>query len=198
MSSDDQSACRRLASHRCEVVAIAAVDEGGVIGAEGGLPWHLPADLQHFKRQSQGESVVIGRRTYESFGGPLPDREHLVLTRQEDYGEEGIEVGRSMADVADWVDDKELDRLIVCGGATIYEALLPACDAMILTVVHGRFEGDTYFPGFEAREWEVEKVERHEADDRHEVAMSFVWLRAKSQGLKAVKERFEVSSLSLD
>ncbi len=177
MPSNDSSACGRLSAHRCEVVAIAAHDETGAIGVDGGLPWHLPADLRHFKRESSGESVVMGRRTYESFDGPLPDRQHLVLTRQTDYQAQGVEVGHDLEAVADWVEERDLERLMVCGGAAVYEALLPACDAMILTVIHRDYGGDTHFPDYDESQWAVEREEFRPADEENEAAMTFRWLR---------------------
>jgi dihydrofolate reductase len=141
-----------------EVVLVAAVAENGVIGRNGGMPWHYPADLRQFKQTTTGHPVVMGRRTYESIadrlGGPLPDRPSIVLTRdpaalsvpEEVVVVDGVEAALSAAGSRD-------DVVYVVGGATVYEAFLPRADRMRLTRVPESPDGDTHFPEWDTDEW---------------------------------------------
>ena len=144
-----------------EFVIVAAVAENGVIGAEGGMPWHYPTDLVHFKRLTAGHPVIVGRTTYESIvdriGGPLPDRTSVVLTtRDPEFPDDVIAAG----DVDEAVDvasataaDRGVDAVYVIGGATVYRAFLPIVDRMVITEVPERPEGDTRFPDWDRDEW---------------------------------------------
>ena len=160
----------------CFVVAVA---ENGVIGARGELPWgRLPADLQHFKRLTLGRPVVMGRRTYDSLGRALPQRPNIVVTRQPGWGAPGCETAASVP--AALARARELaEEVCVIGGGEIYREALPAADVIYLTEVHHTFEGDAYFPLLAPAEWREETRERHEADDRHAYAYSFVTLRRR-------------------
>ena len=152
------------AADALDIVLVAAVADNGVIGDDGGMPWHYPADLAHFKRLTTGHPVIVGRATYESIadriGGPLPDRTSVVLTtRDRDDGDlpEGVvvandldeAVARAAADAA----DRGVDAVYVIGGATVYEQFLDRADRMVLTEVPERPEGDTRFPDWDADEW---------------------------------------------
>jgi dihydrofolate reductase len=136
-----------------EIVLIAAVAEKNrVIGQGMELPWHIPEDLKHFKRLTTGETLLMGRRTYESilhqFGGPLANRRMVVISSQGNLPEyPAAEVYRSPEEAMDALADQ--DRVFIAGGATIYEQFLPRADRMELTLVPGDFEGDTFFPPFE-------------------------------------------------
>jgi len=147
-----------------DIVLVAAVADNRVIGDDGGMPWHYPADLAHFKRLTTGHPVIVGRATCESItdriGGPLPDRTSVVLTtRDRDDGDlpEGVvvandldeAVARAAADAA----DRGVDAVYVIGGATVYEQFLDRADRMVLTEVPERPEGDTRFPDWDADEW---------------------------------------------
>ena len=139
---------------------IAAVAENGVIGAEGGMPWHYPADLQRFKETTMGHPVIVGRRTYESIasrlGGPLPGRTNVVLSRQSDLGlPEGavhapdVEAALSAAETA---LEEHQETVYVAGGAAVYEQLLPEADELQVTEIPERPDGDARFPEF-GEEW---------------------------------------------
>jgi len=136
-----------------ELVIIAALaEENRVIGKDKDLPWHIPEDLQRFKRLTTGHPLLMGRRTFESiihqFGGPLPDRRLVVLTTQngfEEYPE--VETYSSIDAALDALSDAE--TVFIGGGESIYEQLLPHADRLELTLVEGEYEGDTYFPPFE-------------------------------------------------
>lgn len=127
------------------LIALAAMAENRVIGIDGKLPWHLPADLKFFKRTTTGKAILFGRTTYEGIGKPLPNRKNYVLSRNW-KGEEGVEVLRRVEDVRSLTDD----LIYVCGGAVVYETFFPICDELLLTRVTGHFDGDTYLPAFES------------------------------------------------
>lgn len=142
---------------------IAAVADNGVIGANNQLLWHISEDLQHFKRTTSGHPVVMGRRTYESLGRPLPNRTNVVVTRQE-LELPGCRVVHSLAEaISGFPADEEL---FIIGGAQIYAEALPAADRLYLTRVHRDYDGDTRFPAWDASEWELAASERfdHGAD----------------------------------
>ncbi|WIV66647.1 dihydrofolate reductase [Natrialbaceae archaeon AArc-T1-2] len=147
----------------CELVAIVAVAENGVIGRDGEMPWHIPADLTHFKRQTTGHPVIMGRVTYESIletlGEPLPDRTTVVLTRQDLETPDDVRVADDPASALEAAERAarnrhDVDRIFVAGGATVYETFLPAVDRLIVTEVHDSPEGDTHFPAWDRKEWE--------------------------------------------
>lgn len=155
---------------------IVAMDEDRVIGHEGGMPWHLPADLKHFKRTTLGKPVIMGRRTYESIGRPLPDRRNIVLSRG-GFQAEGVETAGSLDEALEMTRDEE--EVMIIGGAGIFEQALPKADRIHLTRIHSRFEGDTYFPPFNHEDWDVIAVEDHEADDKNPWPMTFIELHRK-------------------
>ncbi|MBF9237766.1 dihydrofolate reductase [Hymenobacter sp. BT683] len=158
---------------------VVAVAENGVIGSNGALPWgRLPADLQHFKRLTLGHPVIMGRRTYDSLGRALPKRTNIVVTRQADWAAPGCETAASVP--AALARARELDEEVcVIGGGEIYRQALPAADVIYLTEVHHNFEGDAGFPPLPSSDWREETRERHEADEQHAYAFSFVTLRRR-------------------
>lgn len=135
-----------------EIVIVAALAETNrVIGIERDLPWHIPEDLRRFKKMTTGFPLLMGRKTFESllhqFGGPLPDRRNLVLTRRREFGPyEGVEVYGSIETAMESTLDS--DRIFVGGGGKIYEQFLELADRLELTIVEGDFHGDTYFPPY--------------------------------------------------
>jgi dihydrofolate reductase len=154
-----------------DLVLVAAVAENGVIGAEGGMPWHYPADLAHFKRLTTGHPVIVGHTTYESIaariGGPLPDRTSVVLTTRDlDLPEGAVVAGdldEAVALAAADAADRGVDEAYVIGGAAVYEQFLDRADRMVLTEVPERPDGDTHFPGWDADAWR--EVDREVAAD---------------------------------
>ena len=158
-----------------EVVLVAAVAENGVIGADGGMPWHYPADLRHFRETTTGHPVLVGRRTYEAIaarlGGPLPDRTSVVLTRSEfdpdDAGDGSVvvvvSVDEAMRAAGRAADERGVGTVYVVGGASVYEQFLPRADRLVITEVPDAPEGDTYFPEWDKEAW-VE-TEREAAGD---------------------------------
>ena len=156
---------------------VVAVAENGIIGQNGELPWgSLPDDLQHFKRLTLGHPVIMGRRTYDSLGRALPKRPNIVVTRQTGWAAPGCETAASVPSAL--ARAHELDEHVcVIGGGEIYRQALPDADVIYLTEVHHAFEGDASFPALNPSEWHEESRERHEANERHAYAFSFVTLR---------------------
>ncbi|MGH8495044.1 MAG: dihydrofolate reductase [Gammaproteobacteria bacterium] len=150
---------------------VVAMDENGLIGADNGLPWHLPADLKHFKALTMGHPILMGRRTHESIGRPLPGRQNLVLTRRAGYRADGCTVVNSLKQAYETAHGQEL---MVIGGAKVYEAVLPAARRIYLTRVHHRFEGDTFFPQTDWEAWREIDREPHAADGKNAWPYSFV------------------------
>ncbi|HEY5019895.1 MAG TPA: dihydrofolate reductase [Steroidobacteraceae bacterium] len=156
------------------IALVVAIADNGVIGRDGGLPWHLPDDLKHFKSVTLGKPLLMGRRTFESIGKPLPGRRNLVLTRGTLAIADGVETVASIDAARALVADAS--ELCVIGGAAVFAQLLPEATRIYLTRVHGEVEGDVHFPPWDAAHWrETERLE-HPADARHAYAMSFVTL----------------------
>lgn len=153
------------------ITFVVAMDETGLIGAGNGLPWRLPADLRHFKRTTLGHPILMGRRTFESIGRPLPDRSNLVLTRDASFDAPGCRVVHSLNEAVAAADDAS--ELMVIGGAQVYAQCLPRVDRIVLTRVHARFTGDTRFPDPDLAGWREVSREDHTADERNPYPYSF-------------------------
>ena len=136
-----------------------AMDENRVIGYHNQLPWRLPEDLKFFKRVTMGHPIAMGRKTYDSIGKPLPGRENIVITRDENYDPEGCTVMHSIEEMLDYAAGNNSEEIFVIGGAEIFKEVLPEADKLYLTMIHHRFEGDTFFPVFDIEKWELESRE---------------------------------------
>ncbi|MGN7477403.1 type 3 dihydrofolate reductase [Solibacillus silvestris] len=123
---------------------IVAHDENRVIGYENGMPWHLPGDLQYFKEMTMGKPIIMGRKTFESIGRPLPGRRNIVITRNEHYEAAEIEVVGSLQEALALAKDAE--EIMIIGGAQIFEQAMALADRLYITHIHNSFNGDTYFP----------------------------------------------------
>jgi dihydrofolate reductase len=153
---------------------LAAVSENGAIGREGGLPWHLPAELRHVKRLTTGHTLIMGRKTYESIGRPLPERTSIVITRDGDYAAApGVIVVSDFEAALSAARARGESEAFVFGGEAVYALALPRADRLYLTRVHARVEGDAFFPALEEAHWKLVDEERHEADERHAHAFTF-------------------------
>lgn len=150
---------------------ILATSENRVIGRDGDLPWHLPADLKRFKRLTVGHSIVMGRKTFESIGRPLPRRRSIVLSRDPTYRAEGAEVAASLERALELTAGE--DEVFVIGGAGVFEDALPLADRLYLTLVHADVEGDVALEDFDRDAWTLISEDRREADDRHAHAFTF-------------------------
>lgn len=151
-----------------------AADEAGGIGIAGGLPWHLPEDLKRFKRLTLGKPVIMGRRTHESIGRPLPGRHNVVVSRRPGLAIEGCSVVASLEAALDAAG--AVPEACVIGGAQLYREALPLADLVHLTRVHARVTADTFLPPLDSAEWREVEREGHPADERHAFPYSFVTL----------------------
>lgn len=155
---------------RSEVALIVAVADNGVIGTDGALPWHIPADLRRFKALTMGAPMIMGRKTFESLPGLLPGRRHIVLTRDEAWAEEGAEVVHSPSEALRLAN---APHMAVIGGSEIYTAFLHRADRIEWTSVHLSPEGDAHFPEFDCGQWRETFREHHPADGK---APAFDWI----------------------
>ena len=148
------------------------MSENRVIGINNKLPWHLPADLRHFRRLTTGHPVIMGRRNYESIGKPLPDRTNIVVTRNPDYRAAGCLVTHSLDDAMNSAGNDS--EIFIIGGAEIYRQAFGRANRIFITLIHARIEGDTYFPEFEGPPWREISRERHERDENNPYPFSFL------------------------
>jgi dihydrofolate reductase len=175
-----------------KVALVAAVDEDGIIGRAGELPWHLPADLARFRRLTTGHHLIVGRRTWESIGRPLPGRRMIVVSRGKPSLPEGVARATSLAAALDLARGAGETEVMVAGGGEIYRAALPLADRLYLTRVHARVGGDTRFPALDPGEWRELSREDVAADDRNAHATTFVVLErrpAAAPGAPAARQR---------
>ncbi|AEN88050.1 dihydrofolate reductase [Priestia megaterium] len=145
---------------------IVAMDQNRLIGKENDLPWRLPEDLKYFKRITTSHTIVMGRKTFESIGRPLPNRENVVLTRQKDYQQEGATVIHSVEEL-EALDAEKEDELFVIGGATLYEQTLDVANRLYITHIEESFEGDTHFPAVNLSEWRVISKQQGIKDEKN-------------------------------
>ena len=163
---------------------IVAVAENGVIGRNNALPWYLQNDLKYFKQTTMGKPVIMGRKTYESIGKPLPGRTNIVITRQADYQPEGVKVvnsveaARELAESVCLIDGQE--EAMIMGGAEIYTLALPHTDRLYLTEVHADVEGDAFFPEYDKSLWQEVAREDFAAEGPNPYNYSFVVYEAKA------------------
>jgi dihydrofolate reductase len=156
---------------------LVAATQNGVIGRDNGMPWHLPDDLKHFKALTLGKPVLMGRRTYESIGRPLPGRTNLVLTHSAQWSVAGVTV---VADLDAAIRAAgAAPELVVAGGAQVYALALPRASRIYLTRIHAIIEGDTRLPELDMHCWHEVSQELHPVDARHPYAMSFVTLERR-------------------
>ena len=161
---------------------IVAIARNGVIGRDNDLPWHLPADLQFFKRTTSGHTIILGRRNYESIGRPLPDRTNIVITRDKNYKAEGCLVAHSIDEAITLAGDDE--EIFVIGGAQIYAQALDRVERMYITEVDTDVEGDVLFPKFDKTQWRECSRESHKPDDNNEYGFDFVVFERKGLGTR--------------
>jgi len=162
---------------------IVAASENNVIGRQGDLPWRLSADLRRFKRLTMGHALIMGRKTYDSIGRPLPGRVSIVLTQRSEVGgqrSEDVLVAGALQEATELVATTEMnqDEAFVTGGGEIYRLALPQADRIYLTRVHTQIEGDATFPEVNWSEWQQIKSDRHAADEKNQFDCTFeVWQR---------------------
>lgn len=156
---------------------IAAAAENNALGKDNDLVWHLPDDFKRFKKLTTGHHIIMGRKTFESFPKPLPNRTHIVITRQQDYDNENCIVVHNLKDALAFASKDEQPFII--GGGEIYKQSLSYADKIELTRVHGEFEADTYFPELDMNDWELVHEEFHEKDEKHNYAFSYLTYERK-------------------
>ncbi|GAA0444559.1 dihydrofolate reductase DfrA [Lentibacillus halophilus] len=147
---------------------LAAMDQNRVIGYKNDLPWRLPNDLKFFKQKTTGNTIFMGRKTFEAIGKPLPNRENVVITRkQKAHFPEGVEVVHDVNTVLQWNDEHPDDELFIIGGSTIFEQFLAHADRLYITFIDDSFPGDTYFPLFTEKYWQLTAEEKGERNDKN-------------------------------
>lgn len=156
---------------------VVAAGENGAIGKDNDLPWHLPADLRHFKNLTKGHTVIAGRRCYESFPEkyrPLPDRHNIVLTRRRDYEAPGATVVHSLSAALD-VASGHGNEVFIIGGGELYRETLEKdlVDIMHITRIHHTFDADTIFPEIDTRKWKLVSEKEHPQDENHAYSFTF-------------------------
>lgn len=151
---------------------IVAMDRNRLIGSANGLPWQLPADLAFFKRTTMGKPVVMGRKTFESIGKPLPGRQNIVVTRDSAFVADGCVVVGSVEQAIE--SCAASPEIMLIGGASLYRQTLERADCLYVTRIDHEFDGDTWFPEFDESLWRIESHEDFEADSRNLYARSFV------------------------
>lgn len=155
---------------------IAAAGSNNELGKDNDLVWHLPDDFKRFKTLTTGHHIIMGRKTFESLPGILPNRPHVVISRNPDYIKEGVQVVQSLEEALKLAQDDPQPFII--GGGMIYQLALPLAQCVELTRVHATFEADTYFPELPSDEWSLEWSEEHAADERHQFAFTYQrWIR---------------------
>ena len=157
-------------SRRARLELVAAVARNGVIGRGGQLPWHLPDDLKHFKALTLGHPIIMGRRTFESIGRPLPGRRSIVVSESLTRAPDGIELARSLGEAIQLAAASEGPAFVI-GGGILYAAALPHVTTLHLTEVDADVEGDAFFPEYDKARWKLTSQSAHPQDERH--AMGF-------------------------
>jgi dihydrofolate reductase len=153
------------------ITLIAAAAENNALGKDNDLLWHLPEDFKRFKQITSGHYIIMGRKTFESFPKPLPNRTHIIITRQEEYLVEGCLVVHSLDEALEIAPQNE--EVFIIGGAQIYEQALPFADKIDLTRVHTELEADAFFPEFNTSEWNLVFSEKHFKDEKHQFDYTF-------------------------
>lgn len=155
-----------------KISLICATSANNVIGVENKLPWKLPADLRHFKELTQNHTIIMGRKTYESVGKPLPNRENIIVTQQENYRPRGCQVVHSVEEALEKCRESGEREVFVIGGASIYRQALPQADRIYLTRIHKNFPGDTFFQ-FNQADWKETSRQPFPADAANPYPYSF-------------------------
>jgi len=156
---------------------IVATADNNIIGKDNDMPWHLPADLAYFKKVTLGKPIIMGRKTYESIGRPLPGRRNIVISRDETYAASGIDTVVSVEQALSLVDGSDgneaVDEIMVIGGGAIYKHCLPKADRLYVTHINAAIDGDTQFPHYDDGSWQKTSSELRESDDKNIYNLDF-------------------------
>lgn len=147
-----------------KISLICAMDKNRLIGRENGLPWHLPADFRHFKESTLNKPVIMGRKTFESIGRPLPGRHNIVISRN-GFSAEGVTSVRSIEEALEQAGD--VPEVMIIGGASFYEQMIDQADRLYLTHVDAECEGDAWFPEFDPDDWDIISEQYNPADEKN-------------------------------
>ena len=166
---------------------IVATADNNIIGKDNDMPWHLPADLAYFKKVTLGKPIIMGRKTYESIGRPLPGRRNIVISRDENYFAAGVDAVTSVEQALALVDGSDgnetVEEIMVIGGGAIYKHCLPNADRLYVTHIKATIDGDTQFPNYDDGCWEKTGSELRSSDDKNAYDLDFcVYQRIKSAG----------------
>ena len=153
------------------ITLIAAAAENNALGKDNDLLWHLPNDFKRFKEITSGHHIIMGRKTFESFPKPLPNRTHIIITRQKEYVVENCIVVHSLEEAIAIAPQNE--EVFIIGGAQIYEQSIPLADKIDLTRVHTSLDADAFFPEFDTSEWNLVFSEKHFKDEKHQYDFTF-------------------------
>lgn len=153
---------------------LVAHDQQRVIGYKNALPWHIPNDLKHVKQLSTGHTLVMGRKTFESIGKPLPNRKNVILTRDNNFKPDGVEVIHTIDDIYNLEG-----HVFIFGGQTLFEVMIDKVDDMYITVVDGKHQGDTFFPPYTFEDWTVASSEEGQLDEKNTIPHTFLHLVRK-------------------
>ena len=171
-----------------KLAMIVAMAKNNVIGLDNDMPWHLPADLQWFKKTTLGSPIIMGRKTYESIGRPLPGRLNIILSRDTDLVIDGCTVVHSLEDALKTANeaDNTKDEVFITGGSHLYNKFLAEADTLYLTQIDAELEGDTFFPDYTKYNWQETKRIEHPADELNPYALTWLKLeRLKSEELSS-------------
>ena len=152
---------------------IVAAAQNGAIGLEGRMPWHLPNDLRHFKNLTWGMPIVMGRKTFDSLGKPLPGRQHIVITRQSGFNPTGVQVVAGPDQAIEMAASLDVNEVMVIGGGEIYKLFIERANRIYLTRIHASFEGDTFLPEIDFAHWKLSSQLHQPADTKNPVDHSF-------------------------
>jgi dihydrofolate reductase len=155
-----------------KIAIIVATDNNRLIGKDNDLPWKLSADLKYFKQVTMGKPLIMGRKTHESIGRPLPGRKNIIITRDQTFNADGCVVVNSIE--AALAECSDAEEVMVMGGASLYEQFLPRADKLYLTKVDAELAGDTWFPEWQLAQWTELEREDHQADEKNEFDYSFI------------------------
>lgn len=165
------------------VALIVAMSENRAIGRDGKLPWHISEDLKYFKRTTLKKPVIMGRKTFDSIGRPLPDRENIVITRNQDFAPDGVHVVHDLESALDLAKDfakaSQIDEVMVIGGAQIYAAAMPMTERIYLTEVDVVLDGDAFMPEFPADEWAAVDTSEDQCDEKSGLVFRWIVLERK-------------------
>lgn len=161
-----------------KLALMAAMADNLTVGINNALPWHLPEDLKYFKRTTSGKAIIMGRKTYESIGRPLPNRTNIVITRNPDFQAEGVRIVSSLDEAIELAESVNeingVEEVMVIGGAAIYELALPKADRLYLTHVHANVDGDAFFPKVDFKQYQEVSRDDYFADEHNPYDYSFV------------------------